>query len=107
MKGQNVRTVKLRWFIGTMILCFLLGTTGYAFAEEEAISITDLKQGLIEFEDKVGTVYTIKEYIDYYNFIYDLQLLKEDTVISIVQLNELNNEVESVVDEFTAKTQPE
>ncbi|MBL7215231.1 MAG: ammonium transporter [Phycisphaerae bacterium] len=29
-----------------MTLCFLLGTTGYAFAEEETISIADLKQGL-------------------------------------------------------------
>ena len=41
-----MRTAKFNWFIGTMMLCFLLGTTGYAFAEEEAISIADLKQGL-------------------------------------------------------------
>ena len=46
MKGRNARPVKFSWFIGTMTLCFLLGTTGYAFAEEETISIADLKQGL-------------------------------------------------------------
>ena len=46
MKGQNVRLFKFSWLIGTMILCFLLGTTESAFAADDTISIADVKQGL-------------------------------------------------------------
>lgn len=41
-----MRTVKFSWFAGVMILCVLFGTTGTAFAEEDVISLADLKQGL-------------------------------------------------------------
>lgn len=46
MKGQKVRTFKLSWFIGAIVFCLLFGTTGSAFAEEDVISVADLKQGL-------------------------------------------------------------
>jgi Amt family ammonium transporter len=47
LKGQNVRTKRFNWIIGTLSLCFLLSLTGTGFAaEEESLSIADLKQGL-------------------------------------------------------------
>jgi Amt family ammonium transporter len=41
-----VRTVKLSWFAGLVMLCVFLGTTGTAFAEEDVHSLADIKQGL-------------------------------------------------------------
>ena len=46
MKGHDVRTAKYDRLIGVLFLVFLLGMTGSAFAEEDAISVVDLKQGL-------------------------------------------------------------
>ena len=46
MKGQNVRLFKFSWLIGTMILCFLLGSADSAVAADDTISIADVKQGL-------------------------------------------------------------
>lgn len=41
-----MRTAKFKGFIGVLLLCFLFGMTGNAFAEEESISVADLKQSL-------------------------------------------------------------
>ena len=46
VKGHDVRTAKFKRVIGVLFLVCLLGMTGSAFAEEDAISIADLKQGL-------------------------------------------------------------
>jgi len=46
VKGHGVRTTKFKGFIAVLFLVCLLGMTGSAFAEEEAISVADLKQGL-------------------------------------------------------------
>ena len=46
MKGHDVRTAKFEKMIGVLFLVCLLGMTGSAFAEDEAISVADLKQGL-------------------------------------------------------------
>ena len=46
MKTQKAGIKELRWFIFILAMCFLCGATETAFAEEEAISIADVKQGL-------------------------------------------------------------
>ena len=46
MKTQNAGVKKHRWFIVILALFFLCGATETVFAEDEAISIADVKQGL-------------------------------------------------------------
>ena len=46
MKTQNAGIKKLRWFILILAVCFLWGPAETAFADEEVISIADVKQGL-------------------------------------------------------------
>ncbi|MHC4555649.1 MAG: ammonium transporter, partial [Planctomycetota bacterium] len=46
MKTQNAGIKKLRLFIIVLAMCFLCGSAETAFADEEVISIADVKQGL-------------------------------------------------------------
>ena len=41
-----MKTVRMNWLLGALVFCILLGTTGNAFAAEDAISVADVKQGL-------------------------------------------------------------
>lgn len=68
--------------------------------------LTSLKKGLDEIESQVGTLYTIKEYIAYYNFIYELEFIEQDADVSIVELNGIKNEIKLTVDEFIVIKQP-
>jgi hypothetical protein len=46
VKTQNARTMKRCWLIVILALFFLCGPTEAVFAENDAISIADVKQGL-------------------------------------------------------------
>ncbi|MHC4551302.1 MAG: ammonium transporter [Planctomycetota bacterium] len=58
-----MKTVRLNWLIGVMVFCLLFGTTGSAFAAEDAVVVTDAVEE-VAAEVEVISIADVKQGLD-------------------------------------------